>query len=541
MSELEIKIENPLILPLWAIGVSTVLHGVLALSLPYWRLYSDPVNLQKPVKVVQLSPDEAKRLPQEVSPKSSFNFSFTPGPANSNLLSPIPVEPGPSIANIIPPPPPSSMELPSQPRVPMTGNLPPVGEQMPVQAPITSTTRRNGPPPSSFPSNDGKRSEEILKLLTKEPEVRAPRPEDFTPRSDTIPTPPLTQLPTPPPPQIPTPPPDPTTNNESNQDNNNRLIVRPKFSGQDVFTADKIFEAHNKKNNPINSTPKPGTVSPEQQANIDVGNDYLSMFNKYKGVYPGLETTSPQRGVTIYPKEACPNKLTGKGVIGVVVKPDGKIAAEPEWIKKTDSPILDKSGLDQVKKLNFPTTEQAKFYQVVMDFQYDSKACSSNAPTPGTVSPEQQANIDVGNDYLSMFNKYKGVYPALEMTSPLRGVTIYPKEACPNKLTGKGVIGVVVKPDGKIAAEPEWIAGPGSPILDKSGLEQVKKLNFPTTEKAKLYQVVIDFQYDSKVCSQTTPPTASPSPSVSPSSTSSPSPSVSPSSTPSPSPEGGKM
>ncbi|MEY3868326.1 MAG: hypothetical protein RLZZ338_2217 [Cyanobacteriota bacterium] len=521
MSELEIKIENPLILPLWAIGVSTVLHGLLAFSLPYWRLYADPVNLQKPVKVVQLTPDEAKRLPQEVSPKSSFNFSFTPGPANPNLLSSIPVEPAPSIANLIPPPPPSSMELPSQPRVPMTGNLPQIGERLPVRDPITSIPRTIVPPPSSFPSNDGKRSEEILNLLTKEPQVRAPRPEDFMPRDNTRLIPPLSQIPTPPPPQIPTPPSDPTTNNGSNQDNN-RLIVRPKFS-QDVFTADKIFEAHNKKNNPINSNPKPGNVSPEQQANIDVGNDYLSMFNKYKGVYPGLETTSPLRGATTYPQEACPNKLTGKGVIGVVVKPDGKIASEPEWIKKTDSPILDKSGLEQVKKLNFPPTEKPKFYQVVVDFPYDSQACSSNPPTPGTVSPQQQANIDAVTVYQSMFNKYKGVYPGLETTSPLRGATTYPQEACPNKLTGQGVIGVVVKPDGKIAAEPEWIAKTGSPILDKSGLEQVKKLDFPTTEKAKLYQVVIDFPYESKVCSQTTPPTGSPSPSGSPSSTSSPS------------------
>jgi len=132
---------------------------------------------------------------------------------------------------------------------------------------------------------------------------------------------------------------------------------------------------------------QPGSnLSTDREAQLDAGNTYIALFERFKKAYPDLEMTGPTPVNVVYPVAACSQKLEGVAVFGAVVNPQGLLKAEPQPIKMTGYGILDNAAKTAI--INPAQTFQAasthKLYQVAVAFKYDEKVCSGIPVTPST-------------------------------------------------------------------------------------------------------------------------------------------------------------
>ncbi|NES06349.1 MAG: hypothetical protein F6K22_28145 [Okeania sp. SIO2F4] len=62
------------------------------------------------------------------------------------------------------------------------------------------------------------------------------------------------------------------------------------------------------------------------------------------------------------------------------------------------------------------------------------------------------------------------------------------------------LLGVLVSPDGTISKGPKLLLESGSPMLDETALDAVRKESFSSSDDSKLYQY--EFNFDSSNCSR---------------------------------------
>ncbi|MGD1701046.1 TonB family protein [Dapis sp. BLCC M229] len=86
------------------------------------------------------------------------------------------------------------------------------------------------------------------------------------------------------------------------------------------------------------------------------------------------------------------------------------------------------------------------------------------------------------------------------LTQPKAISNVYPEAACEQKLEGKATVGVLVTPDGTISKGPKLLLESGSPMLDETALDAVRKQSFSSSDDSKLYQY--EFNFDSSNCSR---------------------------------------
>jgi TonB family protein len=79
----------------------------------------------------------------------------------------------------------------------------------------------------------------------------------------------------------------------------------------------------------------------------------------------------------IYPKDACPRRLSGNAVYGVLASTQGR-ATNVELIKSAGYPIFNQKAIEQINSFRFPNpTGNSKAYRVNVSFDYDSQTCPS--------------------------------------------------------------------------------------------------------------------------------------------------------------------
>jgi len=124
-------------------------------------------------------------------------------------------------------------------------------------------------------------------------------------------------------------------------------------------------------------------------------------------------------------------------------------------------------------------------------------------PLGPNLPSDRETQLAAANTYVALFEKFKKAYPDLEMTGPTPVNVPYPLAACSQKLEGTAVFGAVFTPQGLLRAVPEQIVPTGYDILDKAAKTAIisPSLTFQAASTHKLYQLVVPFKYDEKVCS----------------------------------------
>ena len=113
----------------------------------------------------------------------------------------------------------------------------------------------------------------------------------------------------------------------------------------------------------------------------------------------------------------------------------------------------------------------------------------------GTSDEEARKN------YIVWLAKVKDIEPEqLEVTGT------YPRDACIKRLKGSSVFGVVVNPQGEVVAL-DLIKGAKYPIFNEQASKDISDRTFDNqTEKAKPYQVKVNYEYDAEICPSLTLP-----------------------------------
>ncbi|WP_254564181.1 hypothetical protein [Oscillatoria sp. HE19RPO] len=141
----------------------------------------------------------------------------------------------------------------------------------------------------------------------------------------------------------------------------------------------KIIGEDNREN-PENPT---GLVSDRQNAMLDGIEAYVQWVANLKSQYGEVKTNPPIPVENQYPLNACPQKLEGRALFGVLVNPDGQIIDGPRRLLGSGQDILDSFARKFVQDMDFAGVSEPTVYQYAFEFQYDPQLCTT-APSPGT-------------------------------------------------------------------------------------------------------------------------------------------------------------
>ena len=328
--------------------VSLGAHGLFFVFLPLLTAQPKPVDPQRTVKLIELTPAEQSRLPQVTSP----------------LTSP------PSLTATLPPT--STQTQPSKPSTAdNTTPLPPIDESLYKFPPLISP-----PPVNIFPP-----------VFQPPPLSRLP----VNPRPPLAPT-----LPSQPLPRATDPPASPEPTTPSSPDNSGPANSGPTGSPTpQASTAptrpDRIPPAAiarlrelQQAGNDLYAT----SSDTEEQGTSNLDSWLAQVKEKNQGLYEELLKSTKVRDVTAkYPEAACAKELSRLGAVGVLMGPDGKAIGEPELLRKTGSKSLDKAALEAAKGFE-PDPKAAgkpQLYLLRVTFEYKAENCPapSATPTPG--------------------------------------------------------------------------------------------------------------------------------------------------------------
>ncbi|HEY9690778.1 MAG TPA: energy transducer TonB [Oculatellaceae cyanobacterium] len=348
-----------------AVVVSIGIHGLLALSLPTLSADSkeEEQNIRRSVEVVALTPTEQARLPQTTS--------LPPLTTNTQ---PLPLTPPLTSLPVVPLLPPSgnyssNIPLIRLPPISRNDTLPPVSPLRPRPLIIQIPQERRLQPRRQFKIDD---RPFFANREFPQPDVReteAPRSENSEPKTevqpdnssqpqviDTTPEPQSTPEPTPVAQQ---PQPEPQASIDPSQ----QQITR-----DETGTSDEAG-----RNNLIAWATK--TRNPQDQ---DLGQSFVDLLEKLRKGEAPIISLSPA-----YPKAACPNKLAGAAVMGVLVDAKGQLAEEPFLIKSSGYAIFNQIAQEALKVYQFQNNiGKTQPYIVDVKFEYDSKLCSEPTPSP---------------------------------------------------------------------------------------------------------------------------------------------------------------
>ena len=349
--------------------VSIGIHGLLALSVPTLSAASkqEEQNIRRTVEVVALTPTEQTRLPQTTSlPPLTTNTQPLPLTPPLTSLPTVPLLPLPGNY-------PSNIPLIQLPPVYREDTLPPVARLRPRPLIIQIPSERRSPPESKI-SRQYKIDDRpfFANREFPQPDVRetqAPRSENTEPKTEVQPDnssqpqvtttnlePQSTPEPTPVAQQ---PQPQPQATVESSQ----QQITRDETGTTDEAGRNNIIAWINKNRNPQDQ---------------DLGKSFVDLLAKLKKGEAQTISLSPA-----YPKVACPNKLAGTPVMGVVVDAKGQLTEEPFLIKSSGYPIFNQTAQEALKTYQFQNNiGKTQPYIVEVKFEYDSKLCSQATPIP---------------------------------------------------------------------------------------------------------------------------------------------------------------
>lgn len=325
------------------------LHGLILLALPllsYTGIQPGEPEIRRPVEVVELTPDEQKRLPDfsdsspiELPPITTlpkpdglFSQSDLPQPSTSSispsfpssdsLLAPLPV--------FIPPPAPI-VDLPTFtiPIAPSTRPAPP-RPAAPTPVPSPQADQSPQPSPTVSPSASPEASPSPSPTVAVEPGP------DQSAQTEPTEQPPRTQ-------------------EQIQQD----LVARQQ----------ELRELY--------------TYNPSGTRQGDAQSTFASWF------YEDLQKTGDdfdqrkEEKVTLeYPKIACPLKQTRFAVVGLMINPDNQIVGDPKIVQSSGYRLFNQEAVNAVKEMAFENTtgdeNTAKVDQlhlVTVNFEYSEDIC----------------------------------------------------------------------------------------------------------------------------------------------------------------------
>jgi hypothetical protein len=328
-----------------AVVASIGIHGLVWAGLPLLPMSKpDDFKPKETVGVVELSPTEQLKLPDFANPSIGLppvkkQTKASRDPFKQSLSTKTP--PAPSLFDnsslynipILPPPPP----------VPFLSinDLPPIPNN---QSPV---------------------------IRVRRPEIKHRSITLKTPSSPTIPAPPTEGAATPQPSPAPAPSSDLTPAQRSAlilADANKRLENRELFAYNKANTTEGEVRQNIGSFSQIASTASQGNIE--------------NAWNTQKKI------------ADLYPKDACPYKLKGNTLVGVLVQPDGKLALAPDGkaplsptvIQSSGYPVLDKFAVDNISKRTFDKGD--KYRVMLFPFQFEPADAICNS------APEKPAGED---------------------------------------------------------------------------------------------------------------------------------------------------
>lgn len=319
-------------------------HGLLFLALPFLPETSTKATeseIRRSVEVVELTPDEQKRLPDfstlppiELPPLSTpkpddaapFSFSDLPKPSTTlpepsdSLLAPPPLPI--FIPPIVPPPQPYQIQIPTTP--PVAASPQPSAPPSPEP---TETPQADAPSPQPLPSvavEDGPES----------PQANAQADANTQPS------------------------PTPRSEEQIQQD----LIARQQ----------ELRELY---------TYNPSGTSVEE-GNIGFVNWFREVFGR--DYSEGDAKPIQQEAEAEYPKLACPLKQSPRAVVGVVVDAENQIVGEPEVLQSSGYRLFNEEALKVIESYPFEnSTGKEQVYLIGVKFEYSEEVCPPGlAPAP---------------------------------------------------------------------------------------------------------------------------------------------------------------
>ncbi len=336
------------------------LHGLIFLALPllsYTAVQPEEPEIRRPVEVVELTPDEQKRLPdfsslppielpsitpppklgsdlfsQSDLPKPSGSSVSPSFPSNDSLLTPLPI--------FIPPPAPIT-DIPT------------------FTIPITPLPRSTAPKPAPAPSPAPQTSQSA-----------SPSP---TPSPDAAPSPAPTVAVEPPPAGAESPQPQAT---ESPQPRTQEQIQQDLVARQQ-----ELRELY--------------TYNPSGTRQGDAQSSFAAWFYEdLKKTGDDFDRRKEEKVTLDYPKIACPLKQSRFAVVGLMVDPENKIVGEPKILQSSGYRLFNQAALDAVKDMAFENTtgddKTAKVEQlhlVTVNFEYSEDVCPPGLAPAASTAP----------------------------------------------------------------------------------------------------------------------------------------------------------
>ncbi|NER19394.1 MAG: TonB family protein [Symploca sp. SIO1C2] len=411
-----------------AVMASVVVHSLVAITLPYWPVFSsEQANELREVELVELTPEMASRLPPP------------PKPPEPVLLAPSQ-------------PPSTSSQKPAQNKdleKLLTTPRQPVVRRNRTQSPNKQLNRKRNAV-LIRPGFTGK-NVKIPELESQGVQPRKFRREDLaalTTRPNIATRPNITTTPS----IIPGglrsstffPPEQPNNNTflTPQQPNNNTFLTSKPFDNSTFFTPEQpnnntfltpqqlnegsFLPPEQTNDNPppspeqTNDNPPPSTEQPNNETALvpqRPGSPEEKIKRMRASITPNEENTSPEEAeenikklqeewnqdesaatqasvLGSYPTLACYKKLEGTSVVGVLVGSDGK-ATQQQLIQSAGYPLFDEQAQQDIQSRSFENkTGESKFYRVNVNFEYNKDICpfsrGSKKSTPeDTTSPEE--------------------------------------------------------------------------------------------------------------------------------------------------------
>jgi outer membrane biosynthesis protein TonB len=317
-------------------------HGLLFVALPllpYAALKAREPEIQEPVEMVELTPEEQKRLPnfstlppielpeirnppQQSSDSDLFSFSTLP-------KSPSSLSPSPDSLFV---PPPLPIFIPPAPPAPIPS--------FSIQIPTAPPPRPAAPPPAApapSPSATAEPSEtEEIPDVAVEPASASPQPEqpDATPEAEVAASP--------------------------------RPIARSEEQIQQDLLArqQELRELY--------------TYNPSGTSVEAANTSFLEWFSATMDrEYAAGDTKPKEQQVTSdYPRLACPLKQSRHAVVGVAVDADNQLVGEPKILQSSGYRLFNEEALKTAESYDFENASGDKqLYLLKVNFEYSEETC----------------------------------------------------------------------------------------------------------------------------------------------------------------------
>lgn len=325
-----------------SLGVHGLLFVVLPL-LPDTAIQAPEPEIKRPVEVVELTPEEQKRLPDMATqppvelppintlPKDNSQLFTIPSakPPTNNFSSP---------DSLLAPPPPSSFFFPSLPpitQIPQIRTIPiaPAPAQSPAKpaspqatAPETPSSPTQSPSPSP---SAGSPTESTTESPAPTPAPSVAIDPAATPEGE-APAPPRTEA-----------------------DINRDLLARNQ----------ELRELY--------------TYNPSGTSANDANSSFLNWYSKAMGKdYAEGEQFERKETISEYPKVACPLKQTRGAVVGVVVDGENQLVGDPAVVQSSGYNLFNNQAIEVAKTFNFENaTGNAQAYLLKVTFEYSEEIC----------------------------------------------------------------------------------------------------------------------------------------------------------------------